>query len=163
MECGSVLTFPDHEIELTFSPGPAGILLEAVVRCENRAIGARVVGFPPSLDTDFFVQGRTTSPYPTSPSAIPTLASEYLAVGVILVSIDAVCTKNMSFDRIMTLLHAKSSTTRRLRFKDVEAAWLNSANRGSPSMEVFNDNILERRPLPFRVPCEAFHCFISLQ
>lgn len=136
----TVQTYPSiFETEVTFPLGPAGLLLEPVVRCGNRAIGARIVGFPPHNEppVDYFVKGRTSNPFPLSPSTdIGGLAAEHLTIGSVLMSIDGACTKNQSFDRIMTLLHEKSGQSRRLRFKDVEASWLNSANRGSPSLQV---------------------------
>lgn len=135
MEVASVQTLANYETEITFPPGPAGILLEPVVRCGNRAVGARIAAFPPSSNVDllpFFVRNRASA----SPSKVSHLAADHLSVGAVLVAVDGVCTKNQSFDRIMAILHERSAATRALRFKDVEAAWLNSTTRGSPSLEV---------------------------
>ena len=98
----AVVTLPDYETEIKFPPGPAGLLLEAVVKCGNLAVGARIVAFSPASGQDFFVQGRTRSPYPGSPPAsIGALAAEHLNIGSVLTRLDDVCTKHLSFDRIM--------------------------------------------------------------
>jgi len=107
-----VVTLPDFETDICFPPGPAGILLEPVVRCGNRAIGARIVGFAPSSEEihnqDLFVQKAhpaSSAAGVVSPSAhIGDLAAEHLNVGAVLVSLDDVCTKSLSFDRIMVSL-----------------------------------------------------------
>jgi hypothetical protein len=160
-----VSTLPNYETDIKFPPGPAGILLEPVVRCGNRSIGARVVGFAAAAaDQDFFLKSPIADP--ASPSVIVhTLAAEHVCLGSVLMQLDDVCTQHLSFDRIMVrptplsrrrfyfrappshlallvcfrmqaLLHEKARQTRRMRFKDVKASWMHSATRGSPSMEV---------------------------
>ena len=104
-----VITLADYETEITFPKGPVGILLEPVVRFGNRKVGARITGFSPSGDQDFFVKGRTSSPFPGSPSTpLGELAVEHLRCGNVLTLLDDICTKNMSFDRIMVRMRDDS-------------------------------------------------------
>jgi len=86
----------EYETEVTFPPGAAGILFEPVIRCGSRATGARVVGFSPMGASD-----ATGLISPTGSSEAGAIASEHVNVGSVLVLVDDVCTKTMSFDRIM--------------------------------------------------------------
>jgi hypothetical protein len=96
-----VSTLPNYEIDIVFPPGPAGILLEPVVRCGNRSIGARVVGFADNAaDEDFYLKSPISDP--ASPSTnVHTLAAENVSLGAVLMQLDFVCTQHLSFDRIM--------------------------------------------------------------
>ena len=96
-----VSTLPNYEIDILFPPGPAGILLEPVVRCGNRSIGARVVGFADNAaDEDFYLKSPISDP--ASPSVnVHTLAAENVSLGAVLMQLDFVSTQHLSFDRIM--------------------------------------------------------------
>lgn len=117
----SELEWPNYLVELQFGPGPLGLSLSPVIRCGTRAIGARVTGFTSSEDGTIGQAERMNE-----------FSACELCVGDVLESMDGTCAKYTSFDRIMASLLANQQNTRRLRFRNVEAAWLHSLNRGSP-------------------------------
>ena len=109
IEEAEVSTLPNYETSIKFPPGPAGILLEPVVRCGNRSVGARVVGFADASSApDFFLQSPIADP--ASPSLVGTLAAEHLSVGSVLMQLDDVSTQHLSFDRITVRGRATKTT-----------------------------------------------------
>ena len=81
------------EIELNFPPGNSGVFLVPVIRSGNRAIGARIESLA-SNDEE------------------PNALHASLCRGFVLQAIDGICTKHLSYDRINTLLTARSSRQR---------------------------------------------------